>query len=135
VARGKRKGGRLSVFKGREARLNYAIFQVLAFKGPQTIYDIHKEVKTRRRLRHVRYASVNKRVRSLEGSGYINKTGAKKTKAGFEASMYKLTEKAQLAALLDSMNLDEFFTKVDEATASAILAAIKKAQIFLDSKK
>jgi len=124
VARGKRKGGRLSVFKGREARLNYAIFQILALKGPQTIYDIHKTVKTKRRLRHVRYASVNKRVRALEESGYIKKVGVKRTKAGFEAAIYGLTAKAYLAILLNSINLDELVTRVDEDTASAILATL-----------
>jgi predicted transcriptional regulator len=81
-------------------------------------------VKTRRRLRHVRYASVNKRVRSLEESGYIKKTGVKKTKAGFEAFIYELTAKAYLAILLNSINLDELVMRADEVTASAILAAV-----------
>jgi len=124
VAKGKRKRAELSVFKGREAKLNHAIFQILALKGPQTIYDIHKEVKTRRRLRHVRYASVNKRVRTLQESGYIKKTGSKKTKAGFKASIYELTTRAYLAILLNSINLEELVMRVDEATASAIMAAI-----------
>ena len=135
MARSKRKTAELSVFKGREAKLNHAIFQILATKGPLTIYDIHKEVKAQRGLRHVRYASVLKRVRALQEPGYLEKTGARKTKAGFKASVYGLTAKAQLAVLLDSINLDEFFTKVDEATASAVLAAIKKSQIFLDFQK
>jgi len=119
----KRKSGRLQVFKGREAKLNYAIFHILALKGPQTIYDIHKTVKTRRRLRHVRYATVNKRVRSLEESGYVKKIGIKKTKAGFKAAIYELTARAYLAILLNSINLDELVMRVDEVTASAILAA------------
>jgi DNA-binding Lrp family transcriptional regulator len=122
----KRKRGRLSVFRGREAKLNRAIFHILALKGPLTIYDIHKEVKTRRRLRDIRYPSVLKRVRALEEPGYVKKIGARRTKAGFEASIYGLTAKAQLAVLLDSMNLDEFLTEVDETTTLAILAAIKK---------
>jgi len=122
----KRKRGRLSVFKGREAKLNLAIFLILALKGPLTIYDIHKEAKTRKRLRHVRYPSVLKRIRALEEPGYVKKIGARKTKAGFKASIYGLTAKAQLAVLLNSINLDEFLTKVDETTASAILATIKK---------
>jgi len=124
VAKGKAKGGRLQVFKGREARLNYAIFHILALKGPQTIYDVHKTVKTRRRLRHVRYATVNKRVRSLEESGYIKKIGSKKTKAGFRASIYMLTARAYLAILLNSINLDKLVMRADEATASAILATV-----------
>ena len=120
----KRKSGRLQVFKGREAKLNRAIFHILALKGPQTIYDIHKQVKTRRKLRHVRYASVNKRVRALEESGYVKKIGSKKTKAGFKASIYELTARAYLAILLSSINLNDLLMKVDEATASAILAAV-----------
>jgi len=124
VAKGKRKRAELSVFKGREAKLNYAIFQVLALKDLKTIYDIHKEVKTRRRLRHVRYATVNKRVRALQESGYIKKTGVKKTKAGFKASIYELTARAYLAILLNSINLDELVMRVDDTTASAILAIV-----------
>jgi len=124
VARLKGKGGRLQVFKGREAKLNRAIFHILALKGPQTIYDIHKEMKTPRKLKHVRYASVNKRVRALEEPGYVKKIGSKKTKAGFKASIYELTAKAYLAILLNSINLNKLVTRADEATASAILAAV-----------
>ena len=131
VARRKRKTGRISVFKGREAELNYVIFHILALKGPLTIYDIHKIVKTRRRLRHIRYASVNKRVRSLEESGYIKKIGVKKTKAGFEASIYELTARVYLAILLNSINLDELVMRVDEATALTTLGIITRAQFQL----
>ena len=120
----KPKNTRLSVFKGREARLNHAIFQILSLKGPQTIYDIHKELKAQKGLRYIRYATVNKRVRLLKESGYINKIGEKKTKAGFEASIYELTARAYLAILLNFINLDDLLMKVDEATASEILAAI-----------
>ena len=124
VERSKRNCGRISVFKGREAKLNFAVFHILALKGPQTIYNIHKEVKTRARLRHISYASVNKRVRSLEEQGYITKIGVKKTKAGFQASVYELSFRAYLAILLNFTNLDELLMRVDEATASAILAAM-----------
>jgi DNA-binding Lrp family transcriptional regulator len=124
VERSKRNCGRISVFKGREARLNFAVFQVLALKGPQTIYDIHKEVKAQRGLRQTRYASVNKRVRVLEESGYIKKIGIKKTKAGFEASIYELNVKGYLAIFLNQINLDDFLKRVDDAAASTILGAI-----------
>jgi len=124
VEKSKRKSGRLQVFKGREAKLNHAIFHTLALKGPQTIYDIHKQVKNQKRLRHIRYASVNKRVRTLEKSGYIKKTGAKKTRAGFQASIYELTTNAYLAILLNSINLDELLMRVDDATAQTILVTI-----------
>jgi len=124
VAKDKRNAGRISVFKGREAKLNKAIFHVLALKGPQTIYGIHKEIKTQRGFRNTRYASVNKRVRFLEESGYIKKIGIKKTKAGFEASIYELNVKGYLAILLNQINLDDFLKRVDDAAASTILGAI-----------
>ena len=124
MAKRKRKTGRIPIFKGREAKLNRAIFHILALRGPLTIYDIHKQVKVQRKLRHARYASVNKRVRSLEKLGYIKKTGVKRTTAGFKASIYELTTKAYLAILLNSINLEDLLKRVDEATASAILATI-----------
>ena len=127
MERGKRNCGRISVFKGREARLNFAVFQVLSLKGPQTIYDIQKELKAQKGLRYIRYATVNKRIRLLKESGYINKIGEKKTKAGFQASVYELTARAYLAILLNSINLDKLVKRVDEATASMILAAITYA--------
>jgi DNA-binding Lrp family transcriptional regulator len=124
VGKGNRNVGRISVFKGREARLNFAVFHILALKGPQTIYDIHKELKAQKALRYIRYATVNKRIRLLKESGYINKIGVKKTKAGFQASVYELTARAYLAMLLNLINLDDLLMKVDEATASEILVAI-----------
>jgi DNA-binding PadR family transcriptional regulator len=124
VPRSKRKNGRISVFKGRKAKLNRAIFYVLAGKGPHTIYDIHKTVKTQRRLRHIRYPSVNRRVRSLEETGYIKKIGVKKTKTGSQAIIYDLTAKAYLAILLNSIKLDKLVMQVDEVAAFAILGDV-----------
>jgi DNA-binding PadR family transcriptional regulator len=122
VPRRRRTDGRISVFKGRKARLNHAIFQTLSLKGPKTIYDIHKIVKTRKKLKHVRYATLNKRVRSLEKSGYIKKYGFKKTKAGFQANIYELTTKAYLATLLNSVNLNQLVKQTDETTAIIMLS-------------
>jgi len=124
VAKDKAKSGRISVFKGRGAKLNRAIFHILALKGPQTIYDIHKTVKTQRKLRHIRYASVNKRVRFLKESGYVKKIGKKKTKAGFEASIYGLTARAYLAILLSQINLDSFIKEAEEDAVLIALAAL-----------
>ena len=123
----KRKTSSVSVFKGIEAKLNKAIFQILALRGPLTAYEIHKQVKARRKLQHTRYASVNRRVRSLDELGYVKRTGVKRTKAGFEATIYELTIKAYLALLLNSVDLEELLMRLDEATASAILATITHA--------
>ena len=120
----KPKNTKLSVFKGREARLNHAIFQILSLKGPQTIYDIHRQVRAQRGLRYTCYASVNKRVRALEGSGYVKKACVKRTKAGFEASTYELSARAYLAIILNTINLDDLLMRVDEVAAQTILGAL-----------
>ena len=120
----KPKNTKLSVFKGREAKLNRAIFQSLALKGAQTIYDIHKHVKTFRGLKYTYYGNVNKRVRALQQLGYAKEVRVKSTKAGFEATEYELAAKAYLALLLDSINLDDLLNRMDEDIALEILAAI-----------
>jgi len=129
VPRRKHKTGRLSVFKGREAKLNRAIFQVLALKGPLTIYDIHKILKNQRRLRNVRYATVNKRVRLLKESGYIRKIGVKRTKAGFETSLYELIARAYLVILLNQINLDHFIEVAEDDALLSTLAALLSTKL------
>jgi hypothetical protein len=119
----KPKNTRLSVFKGREARLNHAIFQSLALKGPQTIYELHKQIRMQRGQRHTRYASINKRIRVLEENRYLRKAGVKKTKACFEAFTYELTTGAYLIILLSSMDLEELVT-LEEAAALTILSTL-----------
>ena len=131
MRKGKKESGRLSVFKGREARLNRAIFHIVALKGPLTTYDIHKEVKAQRGLGYTPYANVNKRVRALEELGYVKEIGVKKTKSGFEASIYELCAKAYLAILLNSINLEDLLVRVNEATASAILGGLASAREFV----
>jgi hypothetical protein len=120
----KPRNTKLSVFKGREARLNRAIFQSLALKGAQTIYDIHKTVRTFRGLRNTYYGNVNKRVRALKQLGYIKEVRLKRTKAGFGATEYELTARTYLALMLDSINLNDLLNRIDEDIALEILAAI-----------
>jgi len=124
VERSKRNRGRISVFKGREARLNFAVFHILALKGPQTLYEAFKEVKTQKGLKNTKYTNVNRRVRILEESGYLEKVGTRKTQAGFQATLYQITARAYLAFLLNQINLDDFIATADEATVIAALGIL-----------
>ena len=115
---------KLSVFKGREARLNRAIFWILALSPePLIVYEITRKVKTRRSLRHTRYSVMNRRVRRLEDSGYVRKTGRRKTQAGFEAHLYELTMRAYLAIVLDRVGLEKFVQTADEDDVASALGA------------
>jgi chromosome segregation and condensation protein ScpB len=124
VERSKRNCGRISVFKGREAKLNRAVFQVLALKGPQTIYEAFREVKAQKGLRHTKYTNVNRRVRTLEEYGYIEKVGARKTQAGFQAALYQLTARTYLAIILDQIDLNDVLQEADRTTVQTLLAVI-----------
>jgi DNA-binding PadR family transcriptional regulator len=112
---------RITVFKGRDARLNKAIFWVIAQQCPLTIYDMWRRLRTQRDFTYIPYNTVNRRVRALEEQGYIEKIGERKTKTGFAAKLYQLTARAYLAILLDGTNLDKF---VEKAPYDSIFTAI-----------
>ena len=124
MPKGKDKSGRLSVFKGREARLNRAIFHTLALRSPLTIYEAYKVVKTQKSLKHTKYTNVNRRVGILEEHGYIERVGTRKTQAGFQATLYQLTAKAYLAILLNKVNMDDYIQKASEESALTMLATL-----------
>ena len=124
MAKGKRKRGRISVFEGREAKLNFAIFQVLSLKGPLTIYEVCKEVRTQKGLKNTKYTNVNRRVRALEHAGYLEKAGTRKTQAGFQAALYQLTARTYLAIILDQIDLNYVLQEADRTTVQTLLAVI-----------
>lgn len=120
----KPKTARLSVFKGREARLNRAIFQTLALKGSQTIYGIHKEIRTYRGFKYTHYPSVLKRVKALEESRYLKRAHPRKTTGGFEFAVYELAARGYLAILLHSISLEELINRMNETTALLMLGDV-----------
>lgn len=124
---------RISIFKGREARLNKAIFWILANQGSLTIYEIWIKLRTLRDFLHIRYHVVNRRVRALEEIGYIEKSGERKTKIGFVAILYQLTGRAYLATLLNKINLDDFIGKAHESSIWSALGALALESSFLFS--
>ena len=117
---------KLSVFKGRTRRLTKAIFWTLAQNAPTSAYDIYKDVRTHKTLRHTRYSVVNRRIRTLEELGYIEKIGTKETKAGFTAPLYQLTPRAYLAIILNQISLQHFIKQADEAEIITALGVFSK---------
>jgi len=114
---------RVSVFKGRDAKLNKAIFWILAHQCSLTIYDIWLKLRAQRDFAYIPYNTVNRRVRALEEHGYIEKSGERKTKTGFAAKLYQLTTRAYLAMLLNRINLDDFVEKAPNDKILCVLAA------------
>jgi len=115
---------RLSVFKGRDARLNKAIFWILAKQRQLTIYDLWRKLREQRDFAYVRYHIVNRRVRALEKHGYIEKSGERKTKAGFIAALYESTFRAYLAMLLEKIDLEDFVERASDTSILSVIHAI-----------
>ena len=112
------------MFKGREAKLNRAVFQTLALKGPQSTKSIHSNIKKLRGFSRKHYGNVNKRVRALEGSGHVKALTIQNTEGRTKAVVYELKAKAYLALMLDSTSIEELLSRVDEESATRLLAAI-----------
>jgi len=70
------------------------------------------------------YNTVNRRVRALEGHGYIEKSGERKTKTGFRAALYILTARVYLAIALDKIDLENFIEKAHDSSIYTALAAL-----------
>jgi len=119
-----RHAARVSVFKGRTAKLTKAIFWTLAQKSASTVYDIYKSVRTQKHLKYTRYSTVFIRVKKLTEKGYVKRIGMRKTKAGFEAPLYQLTARAYLAITINQINIDLFLEKAEEQAVLEALTAL-----------
>jgi hypothetical protein len=113
VPRRRRKSSNISVFKGRKARLNHAIFQTLAHRSPQTTWDIFKELKKRKDMTKLRYWVLIRKIKALQELDYLMNVGDTKTMPGTETALYQLTPRAELAMALHQIDLDEFIRKAE----------------------
>jgi DNA-binding PadR family transcriptional regulator len=119
---------RVSIFKGREARLNKAIFWILAHQDSLTIYEIWRKLRAQRDFAYVRYHIVNRRVKRLEMQGFIEKAGERGTKTGFQAALYKLTVRFYLAILLEEFDMDDFLRIASDEDAVTMLLILVSQQ-------
>jgi hypothetical protein len=113
VARIKHETVKLSVFKGKEAKLNRAIFQVLAQKSPQTAWEIFNQLTKQKHLSDLKYWVLIRRIKKLQESDFLMKVSETKTMPGTETGQYQLTPRAELAMALDHLNLNKFLKEAD----------------------
>ncbi len=119
MARKKCKGTELAVFKGREAKLNRAIFEILA-ESLQTISNLQKQLSKQKGLSGVYYASLTKRIHVLKETGYIKEIKP----TGYKASAYALRVKAYLATFLNSNSMQDVLDVATDEKAAIILLAL-----------
>ena len=114
---------RLSLSNGREARLNRAVIWAFKTEEPQTTRQLHQKIIQIKELKHTSYSTVNKRVRSLEQSGYLRKASVKQRSGGL-TNYYELRPKAILAKFLESNTIEYLFEKISDESALAILGVL-----------
>jgi len=127
VARRKGESGRLSVFKGREARLNKAVFHILALKGPHTVSTLLGEVRRQRGLLNTKDGVLRRRVEALEKQDYLMKVGTAKTRWGYYTPLYHLTPRAELAIAISKTDLDKFVKEADDHQLISMLDVLESS--------
>lgn len=127
--KGDNNGSDLSLFKGREAKLNRAILLALFQCGPLVIYDIAKEIKKRRGFKFTKYSNVNRRVRALLRQGYLETIGSRQTQSGSQGTLYQATIRAKAAFYLNAIHPDQF---IREANDEALTTEIAALALFLE---
>jgi predicted transcriptional regulator len=130
VERSKRNCGRISVFKGREAKLNRVIFRILDAKELLTSYDMYLEIRRIKGFRHTKYPSIDRRMKALRQQHWIAQKGTRRTKAGSNSPLYELTVRAQAALKLDDINMNDL---VRTAQEKLLLELITMLSSFLES--
>jgi hypothetical protein len=110
----KPKNTRLSVFKGREARLNRVIFMILDAKKLVTSYDMFLKIRRIKGFRHTKYSSVDRRMKALQQQHWITRKGTRRTKPGSDSPFYELSSQGQTAIEIDKVNMNDFLKNAKE---------------------
>jgi predicted Zn-ribbon and HTH transcriptional regulator len=119
---------KISVFTGRGANKNQAIFKILDTKGPLAISDLQKILNKQKGLEITYYASLNKRVHALEKGGYLTVIQpATASQRGFKAVLYEASAKFYLAIFLNGNSREEILSKLTNAHALILLADLVDA--------
>jgi predicted transcriptional regulator len=117
----KAKGTKLAVFSDKAGRANGAIFDVLSGESPQTIKQILKKIGKYEGLEEMYYASLIRRLHSLQESSYIGETA----KEGFKGQKrYELRLKAYLAMFLKENSIQDIIDQASDTQAAHILLAL-----------
>ncbi len=135
LSRKKSKYAKLSVFKGRETKLNHAILIIITQNSPQTIYDIAKTVRQLKGLTNTKYTNVNRRVKALEKQGFLEKAGFKHAIQGIQVTLFQPTTRAYVSLFLNQLDLDIFVKEADESTLIIELATLTLFFEMLTEKK
>jgi hypothetical protein len=119
-AKRKSKGTELDVFRGRAARANSAIFEILAKESSLNIKEILKKITRYEGLEETYYASLTKRLRCLKEKGLIEEVEQAQNGTK-QQTEYELQIKAYLAMLLGEFGTRYIFNKASKIQSAQLL--------------
>jgi hypothetical protein len=125
LARKKPTGTPLKIFSGKEATLNRIIFLILCAKNPLASYDIYKEIRNIKGLRHTDSRTVFRRVQALENGGWISEKGTRPAKPGWDSAVHALSLKGQVALSLSKKNINDFLETASDEQLRMLLNALE----------
>ena len=121
MARKTPKGTPLKVFSGKEASLNRVILKILESKNPLITYDIWLNLRVIKGFRNTAAKTVYRRVNSLEDQGWIEQSGIRQAKPGWDSALYSLTMKGRAVLMLDEVSIEGFIREATDEQLNAFL--------------
>jgi len=107
------RGHLLEVFSDKAGPLNRLVFEILRSKALSS-YDIYLEVRRVRGFKHRTYRAVDRRLKKLHDEGWLFLDGVKKTKAGTEAPIYRLSSNGPTALEMDKVSREWFLSDASD---------------------
>lgn len=107
-------GVKLQVLKGKGAKLNRLILQILKLKGPLIAYDIWRRIRANKGFKHVDSKTAYRRMDALRREGLIAEKGTRVGKRGGDRTLYELTLMGEDALILDRRNMDKWLKKATD---------------------
>ena len=122
--------GKISIFTGRGAKKNHAIFEILIANGPLSIREIQKLLNKYYGIEITYYASLNKRIHALERDGYVAQIRqVDPSPRGSKAALYEACEKFYLARLLNVNSREEILSVLTGSHPGIVFADLVNAGV------
>ena len=101
------------MFSDKAGPLNRLVFEILRSKALAS-YDIYLEVRRVKGFKHRKYQAVDRRLKRLYEEGWLILDGAKKTKPGTEAPIYRLSSNGPTALEMDKVSREWFLSDASD---------------------
>jgi len=86
---------------------------------------LYSKIRCIKGYRHVKWPSIDRRVKTLCQQGWLEKNGIRLAKAHFPSPLYKLSIRAQAAIVLHEKDLNNFLQTAPQANLQTLIDSLK----------